>query len=132
MTLVIPRYALVIVTDCDHTLHHLVSILLMLCNSVAGYTGILCCGERHIHLLFPITKPDTLFPHQLCAGVYSALCCLSKCKMSKKTGLPRSLKILEVLELAKENSRPWKVLEFWLQSLKILGWGKFLTFNCKK
>ena len=88
MTLVIPRYAVVIVTDCDHTLHHLVSILLMLCNSVAGYTGILCCGERHIHLLFPITKPDTLFPHQLCAGVYSALCCLSKCKMSKKQGCP--------------------------------------------
>ena len=45
------------------------------------------------------------------------------------TGLPQSLK---VLELAKENPRPWKVLEFGLRSLKILEWTKFSTSNCKK
>ena len=37
----------------------------------------------------------------------------------------------KVLELAKENSRPRKVLEFGLQSLKILEWAKCLTFNSK-
>ena len=47
-------------------------------------------------------------------------------------GLPRYLKIRKVLELAKENSRPWKVLEFVLLSLKILEWAIRSTFNCKK
>ena len=36
----------------------------------------------------------------------------------------------KVLELAKENSRPWKVLEFsGLWSLKILEWAKFSLFT---
>ena len=41
-------------------------------------------------------------------------------------------KFFKVLELAKaENSRPWKVLEFGLRSLKILEWADFLPSTAK-
>ena len=47
---------------------------------------------------------------------------------SNNQGCHGPWKSWKVLELAKENSRPWKVLVFVLQSLKILEWAKFFHF----
>ena len=71
---------------------------------------------------------------------YPAPLCLLRDESNTKYFIDRSCnpqgchgpsKYCKVLELAKENSRPWKVLEFGLWSLKFLEWAKFSPLSVK-
>ena len=86
--------------------------------------------DLKFQLLVRYLLPGLICPPKL--ALVKSACYSALLARNMRQGCHSAWKSWKVLELAKENSRPWKVLEFGLRSLKILEWSKFLTFNSKK